>query len=279
MGMAKAQTLGQGQAYFMIVNKNSGKCLDLIDSNTSNGASIAQRSYNYNEPSQRWAMLPTEGLNHFKLISWVSGKCLCVDQNSTTRGAVIHDWDYTGNNPSQQFDFVDAGNGWYKIRNVKSNLILDVSNSSMADNATVLQWTDNGGSANQLWRFQPRPAQQVNVPTQNIPSHVLTWDADSKEQTVPGGTLEAHFVFTLTNISPHDVTIMSAVASCGCTVAKLPEDRRIIPGASSKIEVTMNLEDKFGTMAKTVAVSTDNGIKVLHVTVHLPMSTLRKIRP
>jgi len=121
-------------------------------------------------------------------------------------------------------------------------------------------------------------AQQSNVPAQDVPSDVLTWDADSKEQSVPGDTPEAHFTFTVTNISPHDVTIVSAIASCGCTVPKLPEDPKIIPGASARIEVTMNLKNKFSMVAKTVTISTDKGVKVLHVTVHLPPPTLREIR-
>ena len=266
----EAQTLGQGQAYFMIVNKNSGKCLSLIGEDTGNGVSIVQGNYDYNRPAQRWATVPTEGFDHFKLISWINGKCLCIDQDSTVPGAMIHDWDYVGNNPAQQFDFIDAGNGWYKIRNVKSGLVLDVSHNSTADKATVLQWTDKGTSPNQLWRFQARPADQVSLPTGNISSHVLAWDADSKEQTISGGIPEAHFVFTLTNVSQHDVTLVNAVTSCGCTVAKLPEGHRISPGASSKVDVTMNLKDKFGTETKTVTISTDKGIKVLHVTVHLP---------
>lgn len=121
-------------------------------------------------------------------------------------------------------------------------------------------------------------AQQTNVPAQDIPADVLTWDADSKEQTVSSATPEAYFVFTLTNISPHDVTLVSAIASCGCTVAKLPENPKIAPRASGKIEVTMNLKNKFSTVAKTITLSTDRGVKVLHVTVHLPPPTLREIR-
>ncbi len=139
--------------YFMIVNKNSGKALDLIGGNSSNGAVINQWSYDYNGPNQRWAVVPAEN-GHFKLISYVTGKCASVYNDSTADGAQIYDWDYTGGNTSQMWDLVDAGNGWFKIKNVRSAKVLDIEASSTADNGKAEQWTDNGG-ANQLWRLQP----------------------------------------------------------------------------------------------------------------------------
>lgn len=141
-------------AFFMIVNKYSGKALDLIGGDTGNGARINQWSYDYNGPNQRWSLAPTENADHFKIVSWVSSKCACIDLDSTSPGAQLHAWDYTGNNPGQQFDLIDAGNGWFKIKNVKSGLILEVLNSSTSNDAKVQQNTDIG-AANQLWRLQP----------------------------------------------------------------------------------------------------------------------------
>jgi len=139
---------------FMIVNKNSGMALDLISGFTYNGARINQWTYDYGGPNQRWSFAPTENSNHFRITSYVSGKCACIDMDSTSPGAQLHSFDYTGNNPGQQFDLVDAGNGWFKIKNVKSGLILEVANSSTANDGVVQQNTDNGG-ANQQWRLQP----------------------------------------------------------------------------------------------------------------------------
>jgi len=144
-----------GTPYFMIVNKYSGKALDLIGGDTSNGARVNQWSFDYNGANQRWAVLPTENNAHFKLISWVSGKCACIDGDSTNNGAILHDWDYVGNNPGQQFDLVDAGNGWFKIRNVKSGKILDDGGWGTGNDNTILQWDDGGMQDNQLWRLQP----------------------------------------------------------------------------------------------------------------------------
>lgn len=146
--------LPANQPYFLIVNQNSGKCLDLINGNLANGANINQWTYDYNGPNQRWAIVPTEGGNHFKLISYVSGKAMSVSNDSLGTGAQIWAWDYSSD-PSQQWDLVDAGSGWYNIKNVRSGLLLDVSYASTADNAEVWQWTSNNGGANQKWRLQP----------------------------------------------------------------------------------------------------------------------------
>jgi 1-phosphatidylinositol phosphodiesterase len=139
---------------YMIVNQNSGMALDLIGGDSSNGAVINQWTYDVNGPNQRWSLAPTENSDHFRLSSYVSGKCACIDQDSLSPGAQLHAWDYTGNNPGQQFDLIDAGNGWFKIRNVKSGLVLEVSGSSTVNNGQVEQNADVG-APNQLWRLQP----------------------------------------------------------------------------------------------------------------------------
>ena len=138
----------------MLINQNSGKALDLIGGNTANGAVTNQWTTDFNSINQRWLLQPTENSNHFKLLSWVDGKAVSVSNNSTAAGAQIWAWDYTGNEPSQQWDLVDAGNGWFFVKNVRSGLVLDVASGSTADNAMVQQWTLNSTAA-QKWRLQP----------------------------------------------------------------------------------------------------------------------------
>lgn len=141
-------------AYFMIVNRNSGKAIDLTSGNTGNRAQVNQWQFDYNSPNQRWALAPTENAQHFRITSWVSGKCAGIEADSTATGAKLQSNDYTGNNPGQQFDLVDSGNGYYKIRNVKSDLVLEIVGAGTANNDRIQQNTDNG-SANQQWRLQP----------------------------------------------------------------------------------------------------------------------------
>lgn len=145
---------GGSPPVFIILNKNSGMALDLIGGDSANGARINQWTYDYNGQNQRWLISPTENGDHFKLISSVTGKSACIAEDSNASGAQLHDWTYTGNNPSQQWDLIDAGNGWYKIRNVRSGMMLDVNGFGTTNDTKVQQWTDNGGQSNQLWRLQ-----------------------------------------------------------------------------------------------------------------------------
>jgi mono/diheme cytochrome c family protein len=134
-------------------------------------------------------------------------------------------------------------------------------------------------SAQQPVRIRPVPAQPapihartLSVPANVAPSssqsldHILAWDADTKDQTVTNGTPEAHFTFNLTNVSPETVTINNVFTSCGCTVAKLPEQPwKLAPGTNGQIHVTMNLANKFGTVRKRITVNSDKGVKYLDV--------------
>jgi len=112
---------------------------------------------------------------------------------------------------------------------------------------------------------------RVNPPDPGAPPPLtvdafLKADAEAKESTVPNGTPETHFTFTLTNISSTNVTINNAVASCGCTVAKLPEQPWVMaPGSSGEIHVTMNIAGKLGSVPKDVTIYSDKGNKRLRV--------------
>jgi mono/diheme cytochrome c family protein len=100
---------------------------------------------------------------------------------------------------------------------------------------------------------------------------VLAWDAQSKETTVKAGDKEAHFTFSLTNISQADVTISNVTTSCGCTVARLPmQPWTLAPGTNGQINVTMNLMGKSGSVIKGVTIHSDKGMKMVFVKVNIP---------
>jgi signal transduction histidine kinase len=137
---------------FRIVNKGSGKSLDLVDGSTINGSSISQ-SGDGGGNNGRWMLVPTEDGAHFKIVSWVSGQSVSIANDSSMVGAQIWNWDYN-NDPSQQFDLVNVDNGWFKIKNVRSRLVLEVAGSSTVDYVPVQQNIDTG-AANQRWKFYP----------------------------------------------------------------------------------------------------------------------------
>jgi len=87
----------------------------------------------------------------YVLVNRNSGKVLDVNGASTADGANLIQWTRTNTN-NQQFQFVDAGGGYYKLRARHSGKIVDVLGGSTADGASVVQWSDVGGS-NQQFRL------------------------------------------------------------------------------------------------------------------------------
>ena len=150
------------EPYFMLVNQSALDALDLINASTANGASIDQRTYNYNGPEQRWALQPSENGDHFKLVSFVSGKVASIINNSTSIGAQLLASDYVRGDTSQQWDLDDAGNGWYNIKNVRSGLVLDMAKVGLATVPTVQQASWKGVTS-QRWRLQPWGAYYVRA--------------------------------------------------------------------------------------------------------------------
>ncbi len=114
------------------------------------------------------------------------------------------------------------------------------------------------------------PAQPMTMPAP-LGTNILAWDSESKDYNVKPGEMQAQFVFYFTNISTTNVVIANAVASCGCTVPKMPAlPWTNAPGATGEIPVTMNLAGKSGTVWKTITVNTDRGQKLLNVKAIIP---------
>ncbi len=141
-------------SYYMLVNKGTGKAVDLIGGSSAENAVTNQWTYDYNSLNQHWAFVPSENMNHFKIISQVSGKALTVLNSSVANGAQIVQADYIRNNPAQQWDIVEAANGWLQIRNVNSGKNLDADNLG-TNGAQVRQWTPGPTASQQQWRLQP----------------------------------------------------------------------------------------------------------------------------
>jgi beta-xylosidase len=101
----------------------------------------------------------------YVLLNRNSGKALDVSGVSTADGAQLHQWTRT-NAYNQQFQFVDAGGGYYKLRVRHSGKVVDVLGASIADGASVVQWTDNGGS-NQQFRLDDSTDGYVRLVNRN----------------------------------------------------------------------------------------------------------------
>lgn len=134
---------------YCIVNKNSGKLLDVQGASMDNSANIWQYHY-INGNGQKWkAIAVGDGSWEFQNVN--SGKVIDVEAASTSEGGNISQ--YTNSHTANQqwyLEYVDSG---YQILiNKNSNLALDVENYSYLDGANISQFT-NYETVNQKWKF------------------------------------------------------------------------------------------------------------------------------
>src|SRR5688572_14357932 len=87
-------------AWYVLVNRNSGKALDVYNLATSDGARITQWSRN-DGAQQQWQFVDSGG-GYYRLKSRHSGKVLDVANRSTADGGPIVQWT-DGNATNQQF--------------------------------------------------------------------------------------------------------------------------------------------------------------------------------
>ena len=121
-------------------------------------------------------------------------------------------------------------------------------------------------STNEIVTSPPVYVPDTSHANEPLPDGVLAWNSLMQTTNADADQPQAHFVFSLTNVSSGNVVILSAHASCGCTQPELPPlPWTIPPGGKGEFSATVNLEGKAGTLIKSVTVSTDKGSKDLFV--------------
>ncbi|MFI7025007.1 family 43 glycosylhydrolase [Micromonospora sp. NPDC049900] len=136
-------------AWYVLVNRNSGKALDVYNLATNDGARITQWTRN-NGNQQQWQFVDSGG-GYYRLKSRHSGKVLDVYNFSIANGASIVQWT-DGNGTNQQFRLADSDGGYVRLINRNSNKAVEVQNASTADGGNIVQYDDWGGT-NQQWQL------------------------------------------------------------------------------------------------------------------------------
>ncbi len=178
---------------YIIVNRNSGKVMEVAGASTNAGANVQQGTYT-GAANQQWNVVPVDArvggdFSYFSITSGHSGKALDDNNWSLDNGANIIVWDDAkGANQQRYLDY--AGDGWFYIRSRHSAKSLQVNGEN------IVQWEQNGGTSQQ-WRFLPvgapvefdAPTAPGNlIATANAASVRLTWTA-SPETDVAGYTI------------------------------------------------------------------------------------------
>ncbi|MGY0003401.1 non-reducing end alpha-L-arabinofuranosidase family hydrolase [Micromonospora sp. I033] len=136
-------------AWYVLINRNSGKALDVYNLATNDGARIVQWARN-NGNQQQWQFVDSGG-GYYRLRSRLSGKVLDVYNWSTANGASIVQWT-DGNGANQQFRLADSDGGYVRLVNRNSNKVVEVQGASTADGGNIVQYDDWNGS-NQQWQL------------------------------------------------------------------------------------------------------------------------------
>ena len=136
---------------FKIMNRNSGKYLDLDNNKTDNNTAIVQFDDEGVDASQTWTF--TEVMNGKGVYSICSygnkNRGMDVADFSKENGAQVQLYDYLGN-PHQQFILYDCGEGYYQLVARNSGKVVEIPQSSKG-NGEWIKIYDNNGTHTQQW--------------------------------------------------------------------------------------------------------------------------------
>ncbi|TDB77954.1 non-reducing end alpha-L-arabinofuranosidase family hydrolase [Micromonospora sp. KC723] len=136
-------------AWYVLVNRNSGKALDVNGASTADGARLIQ--WNRTNANNQQFQFVDSGGGYYRLRARHSGKVAAVSGSSTANGGAIVQWT-DSNGTNQQFRLVDSDGGYVRLVNRNSGKALEVAGLSTADGANIQQWDDWNG-ANQQWQL------------------------------------------------------------------------------------------------------------------------------
>ncbi|SNX55886.1 ricin-type beta-trefoil lectin protein [Streptomyces sp. TLI_55] len=145
---ASAATVDPNATY-VLVNRNSGKALDVYNMATNDGARITQWTRN-DQSQQQWQFVAS-GDGYYRIKSRLSGKVLDLYNWSTANGGSIVQWTDL-NATNQQWRLADSSDGYVRLISRHTNKALEVQGASTADSANIVQYDDWGGT-NQQWQL------------------------------------------------------------------------------------------------------------------------------
>ncbi|WP_371320647.1 PQQ-dependent sugar dehydrogenase [Saccharothrix yanglingensis] len=230
--VASAATVDTNASY-VLVNRNSGKVLDVYGRATNDGARISQ--YTRNDGAwQQWQFVDSGG-GYYRLRSRHSGKVLDFPSTADRTGLVQNT---DANRTSQQFRLADSDGGHVRLLNRAGGKAVDVLDSSTADGARIVQWPDTGGT-NQQWRLvrlgadTTPPTAPAAPRTSNLTcsSVTLSWSASTDDVGVA-----FYDVY-------HDGQLMTSVPGTARSV-----DLTVVPGATWGLYV--NARDAAGNVSQ-----------------------------
>ncbi|MEH7352383.1 glycoside hydrolase [Neobacillus drentensis] len=144
-GVAPNQSVVDSDADYNIINKNSGKVLDIAQDQ----AAIVQKTKVQDKDNQSWRIQKvTYGNSNkeiYQIVHPASGKVLGIENGS----AILQKDE---DQPSQKWILSTYGNGEYTFVNVQDGKLLEIGGQSKAEDARATAWQPNAGN-NQVWKL------------------------------------------------------------------------------------------------------------------------------
>ncbi|MFG2988363.1 family 43 glycosylhydrolase [Streptomyces sp. NPDC048257] len=147
---APAGETGTAPAAYTLVNPHSGKCLDLANGSSADGADVRLWSCN-GSAAQKWRF-EDQGDDTSRLTNAASGKVLDVADCSTADGAELRQWTWL-DNACQRFRLIAGAGGLLRLENAHSGKVADVADCGTRDGTEVRQWTRLAGPC-QEWQLR-----------------------------------------------------------------------------------------------------------------------------
>lgn len=139
-------------AWYKVINKNSGKCVDARAASTANGTAVQQYTCN-GSTAQNWQFQPTN--NGYVRVNNRNGASQVWDIAGAADNSPIQLWSYGGGG-NQQWMPVAEGNGYYHFVSQLTGKCLDVPSASSADSVQLVEYGCNGTAA-QSFTLQQQP--------------------------------------------------------------------------------------------------------------------------
>ena len=142
-------------AWFNVVNQNSGSCVDATGWGTADGTVLQQYTCGSQQYNQEW-QFQYYGTGVSTVVNRDAPSEVWDATNyGTANSTPMQTWSYLGGS-NQQWRPVSLGNGYYKFVGVASGRCLDVPNFSTANNVQ-LQIYDCNGSTAQSFHLSQQP--------------------------------------------------------------------------------------------------------------------------
>lgn len=138
------------RAYYGLIDRGSGRCLDVASASTASGAAAVQWEFTHAN-SQQWRFVPVrQGSEYYRIEARHSGQCLTVAQAG--EGTALVQRPFQGS-AEQQWRLVPAGPaGSFQLEN-KSEARVAALASSDKFNGTPVVAQKSSGRATQQWRL------------------------------------------------------------------------------------------------------------------------------